>query len=75
MEHAFITSIDTLGSAGHVLDIVTLSGGDVVVFTEETVVHYPSRAAFDAGAAGRTLSRRSAAANEQGPLAPTLHPV
>jgi hypothetical protein len=50
MDCEFIQDIETWGSGGHMMDIVTLKDGRILVIAEHGVVLYPSRAAFDSGA-------------------------
>ena len=44
-----MTSIETWGSGGQMLDIVTLADGRVLLITATVIVLYASRSAFDSG--------------------------
>jgi hypothetical protein len=55
MDHEFIAEIETWGSGGQMVDLVTLKDGKIILITEDTVVLYTNRTAFDAGTGGRTL--------------------
>ena len=55
---AFIAAVETWGSGGHMLDVLTLHDGSVLLITRESIVLYESREAFDAGTGGRAIARR-----------------
>jgi hypothetical protein len=59
VDHEFIAGIETWGSGGYMLDLVTLKDGKVLLITEHAVVLYESRSAFDSGIGGTTLESRS----------------
>ncbi len=53
----FIAGIETWGSGGHVLDIVTLKDGRVLMIGDGPVVLYKSRSEFERGDSGTSLAR------------------
>ena len=53
--HAFIADIETWGTGGHLLDLLTLKDGSVLMIADGTVVLYPSRGDFERGVGGRAL--------------------
>ena len=60
MDYEFIAGIETWGSGGQMLDLVTLKNGKILMITENAVVLYESRTAFEAGAAGGTVHPQEA---------------
>ena len=57
MEHAFIAGIESWGAGGHMMDIITLTDGQVLVVLDEYVILYRDREAFATGTDPRTLPR------------------
>jgi hypothetical protein len=55
MDHEFIARIETWGSGGQMLDLVTLKDGKILLITEAAVVMYANRTAFDSATDGKTL--------------------
>ena len=55
MDHEFIAEIETWGSGGQMLDVVTLKNGKILVITVSSVLLYESRAAFEAGEGGEAV--------------------
>ena len=55
MDHEFITSIETWGSGGQMLDIITLVDGRILLITATAIVLYANRAAFDFGREGTVV--------------------
>jgi len=53
----FIAGIETWGSGGRMLDIVTLKDGRVLMIGDGPVVLYESRSDFECGSGGTSLSR------------------
>ncbi len=64
MDHEFIAEIETWGSGGRMADVITLKNGKIVLVTEDAVVVYASRAAFDAGTDAMSLRTMSAVSRE-----------
>jgi hypothetical protein len=56
-DYAYIAAIESFGSGGQMLDVVTLTDGKILVITERDIVLYADRQAFDDGERARTLSR------------------
>jgi hypothetical protein len=54
---AYIAAIESWGSGGQMLDVVTLTDGKILVITERDIVLYPDRETFEEGVRARTLSR------------------
>ena len=55
--HEFIAGRDTWGSGGRMLDVVTLKDGRILMIADEAIVVYETRSDFEAGTAGKVLSR------------------
>jgi hypothetical protein len=53
----FIADIETWGSGGQMLDVLTLDDGSILLIRRDAVVLYRNRAEFDAGIGGRALPR------------------
>jgi len=49
VDHEFIKHIETWGSGGHMLDIITLVDGRVLLIRATAIVLYENRRAFDEG--------------------------
>jgi hypothetical protein len=49
VDHEFIKHIETWGSGGHMLDIITLVDGRVLLIRATAIVLYENRSAFDSG--------------------------
>ena len=58
MEHEFVSGIETWGSGGQMLDLVTLNNGEILLVTDEAVILYDGRSHFEAGIGGRSLCRQ-----------------
>ena len=56
-DHAYVVSIDTLGSGGMMLDVLPLKDGSVLVITDVAVLLYASQQAFEDGKLPLTLRR------------------
>jgi hypothetical protein len=53
--HEFITGIESWGSGGTMLDLVTLKDGSILMIADGAIVLYSSRDDFECGRGGRTL--------------------
>ena len=51
MDHAYISALETWGSAGEFLDVITLHDGKVVAITATSLAVYDSASAFEEGEA------------------------
>lgn len=51
MEHAFVTEVQTWGSADQMLDVIVLNDGKVVAITATNLAVYDDMPAFEAGTA------------------------
>lgn len=49
MDHAFITDLETWGSGGEMLDVLTLGDGRLVAITANRIALYDDTAAFEEG--------------------------
>ena len=49
MDSAYISDVETWGSAGELLDVITLRDGKVVAITAASLAVYDSAAAFEEG--------------------------
>lgn len=49
MDHAFIAALETFGSGGESLDVLTLDDGRIVAITATRVAVYENAAAFEEG--------------------------
>jgi hypothetical protein len=58
MDHEFIKHIETWGSGGHMLDIITLVDGRVLLIRATAIVLYESRSAFDSDREGIVIESR-----------------
>jgi hypothetical protein len=56
-DHEYIAGIETWGSGGHMLDVVTLKDGRVLMIGDGPVVLYESRSEFERGDRGTSLAR------------------
>ena len=50
MDSTYIEKIETWGSGGCMLDVITLRDGRILLIAEEAVVLYPDLATFEAAA-------------------------
>ena len=76
--HEFIAAIETWGSGGIMLDLVTLNDGSVMMITDSAIVLFASRDDFDCGRGGRSLRRTDDADPAEPaniPNRPRLHAV
>lgn len=55
MDYAHIAEIETWGSGGHMLDVITLTDGHILVIMDGRLVLYDDRSAFESGSGGRIL--------------------
>jgi hypothetical protein len=55
MDYEFIASIETWGSGGQMLEIITLKDGRILLLREGAIVLYANRASFDSGRSGRRI--------------------
>lgn len=53
--HGFITAIESWGSGGSELDVVTLKDGAVMMITDSAIVLFADRTDFEWGRGGRVL--------------------
>ncbi len=55
MDYEFIAHIETWGSGGQMLEVITLKDGRILLLREGAVVLFPNRASFDSGRNGRRI--------------------
>jgi hypothetical protein len=55
MDHEFIKHIETWGSGGQMIDIITLVDGRVLLIRATAIVLYENQSAFDRGREGRVI--------------------
>ena len=55
--HEFITAIESWGSGGTMLDVVTLKDGSVMMITDSAIVLFADRDDFECGRDGRVIRR------------------
>lgn len=56
-DHAFVDRIESWGSGDQMLDVVTLDNGEILLITDQSILLFASRDAFEAGTGARTISR------------------
>lgn len=55
--HEFITAVESWGSGGTMLDVVTLNDGSVMMITDAAIVLFADRDHFECGRGGRVIRR------------------
>ena len=76
--HEFITAIESWGSGGTMLDVVTLKDGSVMMITDAAIVLFADRDDFERGRSGRVLRRiedSAPAVSAEAPNRPVLRAV
>ena len=72
MHCEFIQGIETWGSGGYMMDVVTLKDGRILVVADFGVRLYENRAAFDSGMTGTVLESQRTDAQQRVEVTPKL---